>query len=204
MNLDLWLSGLDPTLLNAATFSLLTLEGAGLPGIPGVLPMLAQSALIDAGRTTLGAALFWGVLGNWLGSLLGYAAGRWGERWLPARWRVILRRQRHLELLERWGAPLIIVSRTIGSLRTPVTLVAGMTGYSLPRYLLLSLLGALLHVGVWQILLWCLGPAVLPRVERWSAGVLVAVGLAALLAGVLHRRLGLPAQGREEGWPWRS
>ena len=53
MNLPAWLASLDPTLLNAATFGLLTLEGAGVPGVPGVIPMLAQSAMIDAGRTTL-------------------------------------------------------------------------------------------------------------------------------------------------------
>lgn len=189
MSLSPWLSGLDPTLLNGATFGLMTLEGAGIPGIPGVLPMLAQAALIDAGRNTLAAAITWGVLGNWLGSLLGYAAGRWGERWLPPRWRDAMHEPRILSLLDRWGAPLIIVSRTIGSLRTPVTLVAGMTGYSLPKYLLLSLLGAFVHVGIWQTLLWRLGPAILPQVERYGAGLLAALVIAALLAGLLRRRL---------------
>ncbi|GAA5533004.1 DedA family protein [Deinococcus aluminii] len=190
MNLNLWLSGLDPTLLNAATFGLLTLEGAGIPGVPGVLPMLAQSALIDAGRTSLAAALTWGVLGNWLGSLLGYAAGRWGQRWLPPRWQAAIRQPRNLDLLERWGAPLIVVSRTVGSLRTPVTLVAGMTHYPWPRYLLLSLLGALLHVGVWQTVLWRLGPAVLPQIEHYGAEGLAAVLLAALLLWLLRGRRG--------------
>lgn len=187
MSLSQWLSGLDPTLLNAATFGLLTLEGAGIPGIPGVLPMLAQSALIDAGRNTLAEAITWGVLGNWLGSLLGYAAGRWGERWLPRRWQAAIRQPRNLALLERWGWPLIIVSRTIGSLRTPVTLAAGMAGYPLPRYLLLSLLGALLHVGVWQVVLWRLGPAVLPQIERWGAEILAALLLIVLLFWLLAR-----------------
>ncbi|MEW6423064.1 MAG: DedA family protein, partial [Deinococcota bacterium] len=163
MNLPGWLASLDPTLLNAATFGLLTLEGAGVPGVPGVIPMLAQSAMIDAGRTTLEAALFWGVLGNWGGSLLGYAAGRWGGHRLPARWTRSLQGERTQALLDRWGAGVIILSRTVGSLRTPITLGAGAARYPFPRFVLFSLLGALLHVGVWQVVLWRFGPALLPR-----------------------------------------
>ncbi|GAA5514574.1 hypothetical protein Dcar01_03330 [Deinococcus carri] len=191
MNLHAWLTGLDPAWLNAATFGLLTLEGAGIPGIPGIVPMLAQSALIDAGRTTLAAALFWGTLGNWLGSLLGYAAGRWGERWLPPRWRAAVQNQRNLDLLARWGAPLVLVSRTVGSLRTPVTLGAGLTRFPFGAYLLLSLLGALLHVGVWQTLLWRFGPALLPHLERVGidafAAVVVVVALWLLWRGLRRR-----------------
>lgn len=187
MNLPEWLASLDPTLLNAATFGLLTLEGAGVPGVPGVIPMLAQSAMISAGRTTLEAALLWGVLGNWGGSLLGYAAGRWGGHRLPARWTRSLQGERTQALLDRWGAGVIILSRTVGSLRTPITLGAGAARYPFPRFVLFSLLGALLHVGVWQVVLWRFGPALLPRLQR--AGAEVAAGLAVALV------LGL-------GWLW--
>lgn len=187
MNLPEWLASLDPTLLNAATFGLLTLEGAGVPGVPGVIPMLAQSAMIDAGRTTLEAALLWGVLGNWCGSLLGYAAGRWGGHRLPARWTRSLRGERTQALLDRWGAGVIILSRTVGSLRTPITLGAGAARYPFPRFVLFSFLGALLHVGVWQVVLWRFGPALLPRLQR--VGAEVAAGLAVALV------LGL-------GWLW--
>ena len=95
MNLRVWLAGLDPAVLDVSTFGLLALEGAGIPGIPGVVPMLAQVAAIDAGHTTLGAAIAWGVAGNWLGSLLGYAVSRWGGRWLPAGWRERLAGERN-------------------------------------------------------------------------------------------------------------
>ncbi|ABF44220.1 DedA family protein [Deinococcus geothermalis] len=187
MNLQLWLASLNPTLRNAATFGLLTLEGAGVPGVPGVIPMLAQSAMIDAGHTTLEAALLWGVLGNWCGSLLGYAAGRWGSHRIPARWTRSLRGERTQALLGRWGAGVIILSRTVGSLRTPITLGAGAARYPFPRFVLFSFLGALLHVGVWQVVLWRFGPALLPGLER--VGLEVAAGLAVALV------LGL-------GWLW--
>ncbi|MBZ9711814.1 DedA family protein [Deinococcus multiflagellatus] len=181
-SLRLWLAALNPALLNGATFGLLALEGAGVPGVPGVVPMLAQAAAIDAGHATLGGALLWGTLGNWLGSLLGYHAARRWRAWLGPRLA-----QRHTEraerLLARGGAGLIILSRTIGSLRTPVTLVAGAAPYPFGPYLRLSLLGAALHVGVWQTLLWKGGPALLPLLDRWGhAGLLAAAGGALLWA----------------------
>lgn len=181
MNLRVFLAGLDPVLLNFASFALMALEGAGIPGIPGVLPMLAQVASIDAGHTNLASALLWGVLGNWLGSLGGYAVSRSGQRWIPGRWRGQLQAKRMTDLLRKYGGPLVIVSRTIGSLRTPVTLVAGMTAYPPAQYALYSLLGAMLHVGVWQTVLWKFGPALLPQMERWGRDILIGV----ILLGVL-------------------
>lgn len=172
-DLRLWLSSLDPTLLHFVTFFLMLLEGAGVPGVPGALPMIAQVAEIDAGHTTLAAAIFWGTLGNWLGSLLGYAAGRWGQRWLPPRWLGRLQGERVTGLLRRWGGPLIVVSRTVGSLRTPVTLVSGIVQYPLLPYVAYSLVGALIHVGVWQYLLWKFGPVILPQLERWGREILL-------------------------------
>lgn len=177
-----WLAGLDPNVLDAVNFVLMLLEGAGVPGIPGVLPMIAQVALIDAGHTTLFRAIFWGVLGNWLGSLAGYAIGRWGLHWLPQRWLGHLRGEWATELLRKWGAPLIIVSRTIGSLRTPVTIFAGTTHYPPMPYTILSLIGALIHVGVWQVLLWHFGPEILPQLERWGREIVMALVVVGALA----------------------
>lgn len=186
MNLRVFLAGLDPALLNFASFALMALEGAGIPGIPGVIPMLAQVASIDAGHTTLSSALLWGVLGNWLGSLAGYAVSRWGGRWIPQRWKGKLQSERATDLLSKYGGPLIIVSRTFGSLRTPVTLVAGMTAYPLAQYALYSLLGAMLHVGLWQTVLWKFGPAILPQMERWGRELLIGAALLGVLVWAYH------------------
>lgn len=183
----MFLAGLDPTLLNFASFALMALEGAGIPGIPGVIPMLAQVASIDAGHTTLFSALLWGVLGNWLGSLAGYSASRWGQRWIPERWAGKLQNPKTLDLLARHGGLLIIVSRTIGSLRTPVTLMAGMTAYPLAQYALYSLLGAILHVGLWQTLLLKFGPAILPHMERWGREILLGAAVIGLLVWLYQR-----------------
>ncbi|GHF61583.1 membrane protein DedA with SNARE-associated domain [Deinococcus metalli] len=182
MTLFAWVGNLDPTVLNAATAALLALEGAGIPGIPGVLPMLAQGRMIHAGQTTLAAAITWGVLGNWTGSLLGYATWRWGARWLPDAWRARVAGERTASLLARSGPGLIVVSRSLGSLRTPVTVVAGTSGYPLARYAALSLLGAGVHVGVWQTLLWKVGPALLPQVARWGRELVIVVAVIAVSA----------------------
>ena len=104
----------------------------------------------------------------------------------PARWRAAVQNERNEALLAHWGAPLIVVSRTVGSLRTPVTLLAGMTAYPWPKYLALSLLGAALHVGVWQTLLWRFGPALLPVLEQRGREMLLGMG--ALAATVLALR----------------
>lgn len=179
-----WLSALNPAWLNAATLLLMFVEGAGVPGVPGILPMLAQAGLIETGRTTFIEATFWGVLGNWWGSLAGYAFGRSGLRWLPVRWRERLEGERVRGLLARYGGGLVIVSRTVGSLRTPVTWSAAPLGYPFGRFAGFSLLGALLHVLVWQYGLWKFGAALLTLARRVEADLLgVALG-AALLWGV--------------------
>ncbi|WP_235514650.1 DedA family protein [Deinococcus sp. Leaf326] len=179
-----WLSALDPAWLNAATLLLMFVEGAGVPGVPGILPMLAQAGLIEAGHTTFAEAALWGVLGNWLGSLAGYAFGRSGMRRLPPRWRERLEGERIRGLLARHGGGLVIVSRTVGSLRTPVTWSAAPLGYPFGRFALFSLLGALLHVLVWQYGLWKFGAALLVLARRAETDLLGAALGVALLWGL--------------------
>ncbi|SEJ66163.1 membrane protein DedA, SNARE-associated domain [Deinococcus reticulitermitis] len=177
--LPAWLTALDPAWLNAATLGLMFLEGAGVPGIPGVVPMLAQAGMIESGRTTFVEAALWGVAGNWLGSLAGYAFGRRGARRLPASWQARLGGERVRGLLARWGGALVVVIRTVGSLRTPVTWTAGPLGYPFVPFALYSLLGALLHVLVWQYGLWKFGALLLAVARRAETDLL---GLALLLA----------------------
>lgn len=46
-----WLSARDPLTVDAAMLLAMTLEGMGIPGIPGEVPMLAQAALIHSPET---------------------------------------------------------------------------------------------------------------------------------------------------------
>ncbi|MGY2896824.1 DedA family protein [Deinococcus sp. UYEF24] len=167
-----WLDSLPPLWLHLTTFIMMFLEGMGIPGIPGVLPMLALAESIHAGQTTLPEAVAWGVAGNWLGSLLGYRLAASALKRLPRNWQRIARSPRTAGIMRRWGGLAVIVSRTIGSLRTPVTLYAGASGYPWRAYLGFSFLGALLHVGLWQTLLWRFGPEILQSFEHAQARLL--------------------------------
>lgn len=183
-----WLAGLNVGWTNAATLALMFLEGAGVPGVPGALPMLAQAGLLETGRTTFAEAAFWGVLGNWTGSLAGYAFGRHAARLLPPRWRAPLERDDVRDALQRWGGGLVVVSRTIGSLRTPVTWAAAPSGFPFRAFALYSLAGALVHVLVWQYLLWRFGALVLRRFESGAVWIALALALVAALGWWWRRR----------------
>ncbi|MBB5378456.1 membrane protein DedA with SNARE-associated domain [Deinococcus metalli] len=74
------------------------------------------------------------------------------------------------------------MSRSPGNLRTPVTTVTGTSRHPLIRSAAFSLLGAGLHVGVWQTLLWQVGPALFLQVAHWSRELLIGVAVIALSA----------------------
>lgn len=182
-----WLDTLSAFWLHVATFVLMFLEGMGIPGIPGVLPMLALAESIHAGRTTLTEAIAWGTAGNWLGSLAGYQAAHLALKKLPPHWQETARSPKAASVMHRFGGLAVVVSRTVGSLRTPVTLYAGASAYPWRPYIGWSLLGALVHIGVWQTLLWRYGPAILRQFEarqhELMPYVLAALVVAALLWG---------------------
>jgi membrane protein DedA with SNARE-associated domain len=197
-----WLDSLPPIWLHLSTFVMMFLEGMGIPGIPGVLPMLALAESIHAGQTTLIEAVAWGVAGNWLGSLAGYRLAASALKRLPLRWQRIARSPKTARIMRRWGGLTVIFSRTFGSLRTPVTLYAGASGYPWRAYVGFSFLGALLHVGVWQTLLWRFGPDILQAFEKFQAQLLpYLIGLALVIVALLVLRSrrkddGLEGQGQ--------
>jgi membrane protein DedA with SNARE-associated domain len=180
-----WLDSLSPIWLHLTTFIMMFLEGMGIPGIPGVLPMLALAESIHAGQTTLLEAIAWGMAGNWLGSLAGYKLAAMALERLPKSWQRVARSRRTARIMKRWGGLAVIVSRTIGSLRTPVTLYAGASGYPWRAYIGFSFLGALLHVGLWQTLLWRFGPDILKSFERMQAHLIPYLIGAAVLVTLL-------------------
>jgi len=106
--------------------------------------------------------------------------------------------------MRHWGAGRRDREPHGGSLRTPVTLYAGASAYPWRAYLLFSLLGAVLHVGVWQTLLWRFGPEILQSFEHMQAQVLPYLLVAAVLIVlllVLKRRRAHDDTGDVEGEP---
>lgn len=174
-----WLGARDPLTVDVVMGIAMTLEGMGIPGIPGEIPMLAQVGIIEAGHTTYLRAAGLGTIANFAGSLIGYWVAKHHLGWLPARW---------LHHLEEGGKKLsgsqhagwlIALSRSIGALRTPITWAAGRAGYPLIPYAIWSLVGAALHVFGWQYLLWKGASALLKAsaddIERYGPAVALMV-----------------------------
>ncbi len=176
-----WLGALDPIWVHLVLFSLLLIEGVGVPGIPFELVWLAEGALIHQGRVTLPEAIVWGAAGNWLGNLVGYLLGARGARLLPERARAGMGVAEVRRWLDRWGGWVVIFSRWLGLIRTPFILYAGAAGMPLGTYALFSLLGALSWVAVWQIGLWYFGEIFL---ELWARSQPYVIGGGLLIAGL--------------------
>ncbi|PYE54554.1 DedA family protein [Deinococcus yavapaiensis] len=167
-SLSEWLAALSPAALDAATFGILFLEGLGVPVLPGVLPMLAQANAIDAGRTTFVAAVVWATLGDIAGALTVYVLGRWGTRFVPAAWRRALESPKAQRSLDRWGLVAVFFSRWLVSFRIPITLGAGVAKMRFRAYLTASVLGALLHIVLWQVLLGHFGPQIVEWLDSYT------------------------------------
>lgn len=190
MELPTWLLELPPYLLHGTVFAVLLLEGIGIPGIPFELLWVAEGLLIHAGKTTLGEAIVWGTLGNWIGNLIGYQFGHLIAGWLPKK----VREAVQLEDVKRWyakyGVWVVIVSRWFGFLRTPFILYAGIAEVRFWSYIWSSFLGCLLWVGVWQWGLWKSGEAFLQWWQNYQPLLLGAIaGIVLALAAVVVFRI---------------
>jgi len=93
--------------------------------------------------------LIMAVAGAMTGSIILYSIGAWADdkvvRKLIDRWGQYIGidqqgLDRAFEMFERYGAPILIVGRSIPLIRVAVTLVAGMSGMSLPKYLFFSMI----------------------------------------------------------------
>ncbi len=176
-----WLSTRDPLSVDLVTLLAMTLEGMGIPGIPGEIAMLAQAGLIESGKHSYLHASVVGTVANFLGSLLGYQlAALWSDRF-PERWRARLMEGATRLSASQQGGWLVLLSRSFGALRTPVTWGAGAGGFPYGAYLIWALLGAIVHVFVWQYMLWQ-GTGLLSRLKPRE---LVAVGILALIGGLI-------------------
>jgi membrane protein DedA with SNARE-associated domain len=171
----------------AAIFALVALENVGLL-LPG--ETIVITAAIFAGTThelnvlgivvTAAAAAF-------VGSLVGFLIGRYGERHLSRRFRRYL----HLDerdlrlgryLFQRFGGRVVFVARFVAFLRALAGLLAGLNAMPLKRFLISSGLGALAWSATFGFTAYALGR----RIEALStrAGLVIgAVVLAAAVAG---------------------
>jgi membrane protein DedA with SNARE-associated domain len=135
---------------------LMTAESMVLP-VPSEAVMPFAGFLVADGTLAPALVVAFATLGSILGSLVGYAIGRFGGRPFVARWgRFLLLDQRDLDVTDRFfqkrGSVTIFISRFIPVVRHLISIPAGMGRMRLPGFIVFTLLGA----GLWNAFLtWC-------------------------------------------------
>lgn len=129
---------------------LMAVESACVP-LPSelIMPLSGWMLVQDRGLGPAYTALagFYGALGNLLGSLLAYWAGRWGGRPFLERYgRYLLVTRRDLGRADRWfhryGSATVFLSRLLPGVRTFISLPAGISRMGLRRFSAYTFLGS--------------------------------------------------------------
>jgi membrane protein DedA with SNARE-associated domain len=169
-----------------AVFVLMVLESACLP-VPSEAIMLFAGFAVSKGELTLFGIVAAGVLGNLVGSWIGYAIGYYGRTDLLERHKVFHVNPELLRKIEgyfeRHGDATVFFSRMLPIVRTFVSLPAGVAKMPLMRFSVLTLLGSI----PWVLALALLGQAVGDNWETWrhNLGYIDYVVAAAIVAGVI-------------------
>jgi membrane protein DedA with SNARE-associated domain len=188
--------------LGVAGVALLTLS-SGVVGVPGSEPtMLFAGFNVSEGHLSMFAILLFGVLGDMIGASIAYAIGYWGREEIVERHGNKLhiskqRLDRAHRWFERYGAPVIVVSRWIPFARAAFPYAAGVARMGYWRFLAFATIGSV----VWISALGVLGNAVGSQWQSWrhnleyvdyvAAAVLVAL-IAWMIVRIARNRRGDP------------
>jgi membrane protein DedA with SNARE-associated domain len=176
--------------LGLAGVSLLTLS-SGVIGLPGTEPtMLFAGFNVFQGHLTLVGIIVFGVLGDILGASVAYAIGYYGRTELIERHgSKVHMSQRRLDTahnwFERYGPPVVFVSRLIPLIRLAFPYAAGVAEMPFARFILFAGLGSV----PWITGLGVLGKAVGSNWQSWRhnleyvdyAGLAIIIGAIAYL-----------------------
>jgi membrane protein DedA with SNARE-associated domain len=168
----------------------------GVIGLPGTEPtMLFAGFNVYQGHLTLLGIVVFGVLGDMVGASIAYAIGYFGRRELLERqgsrlhvsWRKL---QRAEAWSDRYGAPVIFVSRMIPFARLAFPYAAGIAEMPFVRFAVSALLGSI----VWITALGLLGREVGSDWSSWRRHIeyvdyaVVVLIVAAIVYAVYKRR----------------
>ena len=168
---------------------------SGVIGLPGTEPtMLFAGFDVYKGNQTLVGIIIAGVVGDMLGGSIAYAIGYWGRMELVERHGNKLhvstaRLQRAHAWFERYGSPVIFVSRLIPGIRAVFPYAAGVAEMPFARFFAFATLGSI----AWVTGLGVLGREVGKNWTSWRHHLeyadyaLVALVLAAIAYVVLRR-----------------
>jgi membrane protein DedA with SNARE-associated domain len=155
----------DVGLLGVAVMTLTS----GVIGVPGSEPtMLFAGFDVYRGNLSLVGIIVFGVLGDMIGASIAYAIGYWGREELVERHGNKLhiskrRLDRAHGWFDRYGAPVIVVSRCIPFARAAFPYAAGVARMGYVRFLIFATIGSI----VWITALGVLGNAVGSSWESW-------------------------------------
>ncbi len=175
--------------LGLAGVALLTLT-SGVIGMPGSEPtMLFAGFNVFQGHLSLFGIIVFGVLGDMIGASIAYAIGYWGREELVERHGNKLhishqRLERAQRWFERYGAPVIVVSRCIPFARAAFPYAAGVARMGYVRFVTFATLGSIIWIGA----LGLLGREVGSSWQSWRHNLEYVdyVGAAALVAVIAY------------------
>ena len=188
--------------LGVAGVALLTMT-SGVIGAPGSEPtMLFAGFNVSEGHLTMLGIIVFGVLGDVLGASIAYAIGYWGREELVERHGNKLhispqRLDRAHRWFDRYGAPVIMVSRCIPFARAAFPYAAGVARMGYVRFATFATLGSI----IWITALGVLGNAVGSNWENWRhnleyvdyvAAALLVAAIAYLIIRISRSRRGDP------------
>jgi membrane protein DedA with SNARE-associated domain len=184
--------------LGLAGVALLTLT-TGVIGLPGTEPtMLFAGFNVSEGHQTLFGIISFGVIGDMAGASIAYAIGYFGRVELVERHGNKLHvSKRRLQTAHRWfdryGSPVIFVSRILPLVRAVFPYAAGVSEMPFARFFSFALLGSI----VWISGLGILGQAVGSSWTGWRHNLeyvdyIAAAAFVAAIVYLIVRR----AQGR--------
>jgi membrane protein DedA with SNARE-associated domain len=175
--------------LGLAGVSILTMT-SGVIGVPGSEPtMLFAGFNVYQGHLTLPGIIVLGVLGDMLGASIAYAIGYHGRRELFERRGAKLHMSEHRldsasGWFDRYGTPVVFVSRLIPFARAAFPYAAGVAEMPFARFAALAALGSV----VWIAALGVLGREVGSNWQTWRHNLEYVdyVGAALVLAAIAY------------------
>ena len=172
-------------------------------GVPGSEPtMLFAGFDVYQGNLPLIGIIVFGVLGDMIGASIAYAIGYWGREEIVERHGNKLHISKHrLDRAHRWfdryGAPVILLSRCIPFARAAFPYAAGVARMGYIRFATFATLGSI----IWITALGVLGNAVGSNWQSWrhnleyvdyAAAALLVAAIAYLIVRVRASRRGDP------------
>lgn len=126
----------------------MVLESACIP-VPSEIIMSFAGFLVWQGKFLLWKVVFWGAVGNLVGSIIAYAIGYYGGRPLIEKYgKYILIFRHDLDQSEKWfikyGQSAVFFSRLLPAVRTFISLPAGIARMNLKKFCFYTFLGSLI------------------------------------------------------------